>query len=77
MPDIQERMFTIDQARILAGFTQIQLAEKLGMSEKTYIQYEKYRKVFTMDLAYRFCELTKMDMKNVIFFEGQLQKICS
>lgn len=69
--------YTIEQARILGGFTQIEMAEKLGMSEKTYIQYEKYRKVFRMDVALKFVTLTRLNMQDIIFFNGQLQKICS
>jgi DNA-binding XRE family transcriptional regulator len=69
--------YTIAQARMLSGFTQVQMAKKLGMSEKTYIEYEKYRRVFRMDTAWKFSEITKIDMGNIIFFEGQLQKICS
>lgn len=71
------RMYTLEQARNLAGLTQVEMAEKLGMSEKTYIQYEKYRRVFTMDIAYRFSEITGIGLEQLIFFEGQLQKICS
>lgn len=69
--------YTIKQARILGGFTQIEMASKLGMSEKTYIQYEKYRKIFRMDTAATFVTLTGLDMSDIIFFENQLQKICS
>ncbi|MDX1806772.1 MAG: helix-turn-helix transcriptional regulator [Paenisporosarcina sp.] len=69
--------YTIEQARILGGFTQVEIAEKLGMSEKTYIQYEKYRKIFRMDVALKFVTVTKLNISEIIFFEGQLQKICS
>ncbi|CRK80344.1 helix-turn-helix transcriptional regulator [Neobacillus massiliamazoniensis] len=69
--------YTIEQARILGGFTQVEMAKKLSMSEKTYIQYEKYRKVFRMDVALKFVSLTKVRIGDIIFFEGQLQKICS
>ncbi|MBS4198583.1 helix-turn-helix transcriptional regulator [Bacillus sp. FJAT-49732] len=69
--------YTLEQARILGGLTQVQMAERLGMSEKTYIQYEKYRKVFRMDDAFRFIRITKVPANSIIFFEGQLQNICS
>jgi putative transcriptional regulator len=70
-------VYTIEQSRILGGFTQVELAGRLGMSEKTYIQYEKYRKVFRMDVALQFSGYTKIDITNIIFFEGQLQKNCT
>lgn len=69
--------YTIEQARILGGYTQVEMAERLGMSEKTYIQYEKYRRVFRMDIAFKFVVLTRVSINDIIFFEGQLQKICS
>lgn len=69
--------YTIEQARILGGFTQVEIAELLGMSEKTYIQYEKYRRVFRVDHALKFVEVTKIPMDKIIFFNDQLQKTCS
>jgi putative transcriptional regulator len=69
--------YTIAQARMLAGFTQIEMAKKLGMSEKTYIQYEKYRRIFRMDTALKFSQLTKISMDDIIFFKDDVQKICS
>lgn len=65
--------YTIEQARILGGFTQVEMAKKLGMSEKTYIQYEKYRRVFRVDHALKFVEATKIPMDKIIFFNEQLQ----
>lgn len=69
--------YTLAQARILAGFTQIEMAERLGMSEKTYIQYEKYRKVFRMNDGLNFSKTTGIPLDKIIFFEEELQKICS
>lgn len=69
--------FTIEQARHLSGMTQVQIAAKLGMSEKTYIQYEKYRKVFRMDTAARFAEIVNLSIDQIIFFKPEVQKICS
>lgn len=71
------RKYTLAQARILAGLTQVEIAEKLCMSEKTYIQYEKYRKVFRMSDGFNFAHITNMPLDQVIFFEDQLQKKCS
>lgn len=70
-------LYTIEQARILGGFTQVQMANKLGMSEKTYIDYEKYRKIFRMNTATAFVNLTGMGINDVIFFKDKVQKICS
>ena len=75
--DKEKRIFTLEQARILAGFSQIELAGVLGMSEKTYIQYEKYRKIFRMDHAKKFVKATGFHYDELIFFKEELQNICS
>lgn len=69
--------YTLDQARILAGLTQKEMAKKMKMSEKTYIQYEKYRRIFRMDQAYLFMKHVNVPFDSIIFFAGQLQKFCS
>lgn len=68
--------YTIEQARILGGLTQVELSKKLDMTEKTYIQYEKYRRIFRVDHALKFVEATKIPMDKIIFFNDQLQKNC-
>ncbi|SCX38321.1 helix-turn-helix transcriptional regulator [Lysinibacillus fusiformis] len=69
--------YTLDQARILAGLTQKEMAKKMKMSEKTYIQYEKYRRIFRMDQAYLFMRHVNVPFDTIIFFAGQLQNFCS
>ena len=69
--------FTLAQARMLSGLTQRQIADMLGVSEKTYIQYEKYRKILDMKQAFDFSQYTGIDMNDLIFFEGQLQNFCT
>ncbi|EDP24817.1 helix-turn-helix transcriptional regulator [Parvimonas micra] len=65
--------FTLRQARTFAGITQSEMAEKLGMTEKTYIQYEKYRRIFRMDDAYKFSEIVGIDLDKIIFFDKELR----
>ncbi|MBO0586491.1 helix-turn-helix transcriptional regulator [Sporosarcina sp. E16_8] len=69
--------YTLEQARILTGLTQIEMAKCMRMSEKTYIQYEKYRRVFRMDQGYRFAQNVNVSFDSIIFFAGQLQNFCS
>lgn len=69
--------YTIVQARALSGLSQREMAKRLGISEKTYIDYEKYRKVFRMDMAYKFSKITGIEMDEIIFFDKDVQKICS
>lgn len=70
------RKYTIEQARMLSGKTQVQMAKSLGMSEGTYIKYEKYRTVFRMDTAFLFSKITGIAIDDIIFFDSQLQKKC-
>lgn len=70
------RKYTIEQARMLSGKTQVKMAELLDMSEATYIKYEKYRMFFRMDKAYLFSEITSIPLDEIIFFEAKLQKNC-
>lgn len=69
--------FTLEQARKYAGLSQVEMAEKLEMSERWYIQFEKGRQIFRIDLAYKFAELTGVPFNSIIFFEGQLQTNCN
>lgn len=69
--------YTIEQARILSGLTQVEVSEMLGMTEKTYIQYEKYRRIFRVDIALNFVEITEIPMDSIIFFDSKLQKNCT
>ncbi len=74
---MENRKFTIEQARILGGYNQIEMAEALGMTEKTYINYEKYRQVFRMHVGYLFADLVGMTVDDIIFFDPELRKKCS
>lgn len=69
--------YTLEQARILAGLTQLEMSKKMKMSEKTYIQYEKYRRILRMDQAYLFMKHVNVPFDSIIFFAGQLQNFCS
>lgn len=69
--------FTLKQAREYSGISQVDMAGKLGMTESTYIQYEKYRRVFRMNTAFDFSRVTAIPIDQIIFFEKQLQKNCS
>lgn len=69
--------YTLEQARILAGLTQLEMSKKMKMSEKTYIQYEKYRRILRMDQAYLFMKHVNVPFNSIIFFAGQLQDFCS
>lgn len=69
--------YTLEQARLLSNLTQVEMAELMGMSEKTYIQYEKYRRIFRMDQGYKFSKNVSVPFDDIIFFTGQLHYFCS
>lgn len=69
--------YTIEQARLLSDLTQAEMAKLMGMSEKTYIQYEKYRRVLRMDQGYKFANNVRVPFDSIIFFAGQVQNFCS
>lgn len=65
----RDRKFTLKQARLYKGLTQIQVAELLDMTEKTYIQYEKYRREFKISQAEKFSKITSISTDEIIFFD--------
>ena len=66
--------YTLEQARLLSDLTQEEMAETMDMTAKTYIQYEKYRRIFRMDQGYKFSENVDVPFDSIIFFVGQVQK---
>ncbi len=69
--------YTIEQARLLSGLTQEEMADKMSMTAKTYIQYEKYRRIFRMDQGYNFARNVNVPFDSIIFFAGQVQNFCT
>lgn len=61
------RQFTLEQSRNLAGLTQEDMAEKLGVSAKTYFNYEKYNRYMRMDTAFLFSKITNLSIDEIIF----------
>lgn len=66
------RTFTLKQARLYSGLTQKEVSEELNMTEKTYIQYEKYRREFKISHAIKFSEITGIPFQNIIFFDRKV-----
>ena len=58
---------TLEGARNNLHLSQSEIAKSLGMSKKTYIDYEKYRKVLRTDKAVRFSELVHQPFDTIIF----------
>lgn len=69
--------FTLEQARKYSGLTQEEIARKLGMTTRTYIDYEMYRRILRMDKAFLFASETNIPIDDIIFFEEQQHFKCS
>lgn len=62
-----EPALTLEGARNNLHFSQKEVAEALGMSIKTYADYEKYRKVLRTDKAFEFAKLVRQPFDSIIF----------
>ena len=69
--------FTLEQARKHRGLTQEQIAKMLGISKRTYIDYEQYKRAFRIDKAFLFAEIVGIPINNIIFFDPKLHFKCS
>lgn len=59
--------FTIKKARQYSGFTQQEMAKKLGVSTKTYQNYESGKVAMRIDTAKLFSKLTGIELSKIIF----------
>ena len=53
--------------RVMAGYTQKDMAEALGMSLKAFLEKENEKKEFTLDEAKKITSLIKEKVKNIEF----------
>lgn len=59
--------FTVKQARLLAGFTQPDMAKKLNINRCTYAKMEQDPTRITIAQAYKICKMTGLSMDQIIF----------
>lgn len=60
-------MFTMKQARRYAGLTQVQMAEKLGISRSSYIWLEAHPERTTINQARAISEITGIALDDIFF----------
>lgn len=60
-------MYTVKQARVLRGFTQSKIAEKMGINIDTYRRIERNPEKITIEKAKQFCEIVGMSVDNIFF----------
>lgn len=63
---------TMEAARINAGLSQKEAAEKLGISRDSLRFYEKYKKSPKIDLAFRMVDLYKCKIDDIIFLHNNI-----
>jgi putative transcriptional regulator len=69
--------FTIEQARKHRGLTQNDVARRLGMTRRSYIDYEQYKRPFRIDKAFMLAEIVELDISDIFFFNPELHFKCS
>ncbi len=60
---------TLKAARVNAGFTQKEAAEKLQINKNTLANYENYRSTPNIEMAQNIAELYGCSVNNLIFFK--------
>lgn len=70
-----KRKYTIVQARSLSGLTQPQMAQKLGMSLKTYHYKEANPGKFILNEMLNFCSICGLDINDLIFVPKSETKV--
>ena len=58
---------SMEAARINAKLSQVEMAQKMNMSLKTYNDYEQGKKVLRVNQAWLFSEITKYPFNKIIF----------
>lgn len=62
--------FTLKQARLIAGFTQREIAELLCVHPQTYMKWEKNPEEMSVGTAKQFSRIVNIDFEE-IFFDSQ------
>ncbi|WP_311408455.1 helix-turn-helix transcriptional regulator [Liquorilactobacillus uvarum] len=64
----ENEKFDIRSARVRAGLTQDEAAEKLGVSKRSFIYYEQGDRILRVDKAWKFSEICNIPFDRIIFF---------
>lgn len=60
-------MFTIAEARAHAGYTQAQMAEKLGVTRRTYMAWETGKREMKTEAFVRFCRIIGISVDDIFY----------
>lgn len=62
--------FSVKQARQYAGFTQMEMAQKLGVSRDTYRKIELFPESASVALAKKISEITGIQIDQIFFAQN-------
>lgn len=60
--------YTLEKARLKSNISTKEVADSLGISVNTYMEYERYKKIFRMDQALEFAKVVQLSLDDIIFF---------
>lgn len=60
-------------ARLYWGFTQVQLADQLGVSQSLISEVEKEQKDVSLDLLQKYSSTLNVSMSNLLFFAEEIE----
>lgn len=66
--------WTLKAIRINLGLTQMQMAEKLGVSKETYLNYENYKTYPDVNIVKKIIKISKIDFNDIIFLPNNYAK---
>lgn len=66
--------WTLKAIRINLGLTQMQMAEKLGVSKETYLNYENYKTYPDVNIVKKIIKISKVDFNDIIFLPSNYAK---
>lgn len=66
-----ERIYTVKQARLLAGLTQEKTAAEMGISRDRYMKLEKNPELVTVGQARAFSRITGIPFEQIAFERGR------
>lgn len=66
--------WTLKAIRSNLGLTQIEMAEKLGISKETYLNYENYKTYPDVNIVKKIIEISQVDFNDIIFLPSNYAK---
>lgn len=66
--------WTLKAIRSNLGLTQTEMAEKLGISKETYLNYENYKTYPDVNIVKKIIEISQVDFNDIIFLPSNYAK---